>query len=119
MFIFEQSTGRSLNNGLVLGTGHAGNGAGLNNPAQQAGHNIGPLPQGNYTIMPEASNPQLGIVAMALVPDKDNEMFGRAGFYIHAPVLSEGCIVQELTTRCVIAELVRKGINRLQVINGL
>lgn len=115
-FTYHQKTGEIYFGEQLLGKGHAGNGIGENAPDQQETHNIGPLPRGRYTIQPEMSNNQLGIVAMRLDPSSKNEMFGRSGFYIHAPVFSEGCIVQELNIRCSIAEQVRRGRNQLEVV---
>lgn len=113
---YHQATGEIYFGTVLLGKGHAGNGAGLNEPSQQEVHNIGPLPRGRYTINPEASSNQLGIVAMRLDPAAGNQMFGRSGFFIHAPAFSEGCIVQELEIRCSIAEQVRRGRNQLDVV---
>lgn len=115
-FTYHQSTGEFFFGPTLLGKGHAGNGAGLNNPLLQDKHNVGPLPRGRYTILPEQSSPQLGIVAMQLNPHLDNQMFGRSAFFIHAPEFSEGCIVQDLGTRCTIAEKVRHGKNQLDVV---
>lgn len=115
-FTYRQSTGEILYGANLLGVGHAGNGTGLNNPAAQDQHNVGPLPRGRYTIEPEASSSRLGIIAMRLTPNLENEMFDRSGFFIHAPDFSEGCIVQQETTRCLIAEYVRHGRNQLEVV---
>lgn len=120
-FIYHQVTGEIYFGTQLLGKGHAGNGVGLNNPDKQTIHNIGPLPRGFYKVQPEMSNSQLGIVSMRLDPQPDDNgkmdwLFGRSGFYIHAPVFSEGCIVQDLSPRCSIAEFVRRGRTLLQVI---
>ena len=85
--------------GVLFAFGYAGRDAGKNNPAMQDVHDIGPLPVGLYTIEPSETNPKLGPVAMRLTPDPANEMFGRAGFFIHADSVrtpgqaSHGCIV--------------------------
>lgn len=86
-------------NGIQVGTGYSGHGEGLNNPAYCNVRDVGPLPIGNYQIGPAEDNPDVGLYAMFLAPDRSNEMFGRSGFFIHGdnPQLnhtaSDGCIV--------------------------
>jgi hypothetical protein len=87
--------------GELLGTGYAGHGAGVNNPALEAVHDTGPLPQGIYTINPPVNTTTHGPYVMWLTPDPLNQMFGRSGFGIHADEIanpgkqlaSSGCIV--------------------------
>lgn len=87
--------------GELLGTGYAGHGPGVNNPAMQATPNVGPLPQGVYTINPPVNTTTHGPYVMWLTPDPANVMFGRSGFGIHADEIanpgkrlaSTGCIV--------------------------
>jgi hypothetical protein len=53
MLIYSQTSGEMRDAaGVLLGTGYAGHGEGVNNPAMQSIHNTGPLPQGIYTINP-------------------------------------------------------------------
>lgn len=92
--------------GTVVSTGgYAGNGAGLNNPAMQNVQNIGPLPQGTYTIGPQYKNPNTGVATMNLTPAATNNMFGRSLFRIHGDnaaqnnSASEGCIIQNRNVR--------------------
>jgi hypothetical protein len=108
MYFYSQSTG-SLKQGTsgaltVVGTGYAGgnlgkNPEGRNNPAMQGVKDIGPLPQGVYTIgHPQNPVTHLGPYAMPLAPDLTNNMLGRGDFLIHADTAipgdaSEGCIV--------------------------
>lgn len=56
----------------------------------------GPIPVGRYTIDPPAQDDDLGYCA-ALIPDSDNHMTGRGGFYFHGrgPHGSDGCIVPD------------------------
>ena len=56
-WIYQQSTGYLALNTIFVGTGYSGNGAGLNNPGAQDQHNVGPLPQGMYTIGPPHAPP--------------------------------------------------------------
>lgn len=97
---YAQSTGEMLQDGAVIGTGYSGNGAGLNNPDAQDQHDVGPVPQGSYTIGPAVSPPDhLGPLALPLIPDPGNTMFGRNAFFIHGDnaaqnhTASDGCII--------------------------
>ena len=116
MLTFSQSTGVfTLSDGTKF-TGHAGQGAGLNNPAAQDQPGIGPLPQGIYALGPwrdgRAYGPsfaRLGPFITRLEPASANEMFGRSDFCIHGgdgsnpPTDSEGCIVLFRAAREAIA----------------
>lgn len=115
-----------------LGSGWAGNDSrpgvnpdhvqGRNNPAMQAVHNIGPLPQGWYTLDEPITHPHLGPLAFPLIPDPANEMFGRGGFFIHGASSadplnsSEGCIIMPHDVRARLAELFDAGTTRLEVV---
>jgi type VI secretion system (T6SS) effector TldE1-like protein len=110
MWTFRQATGRIEHDGELVATGYAGMPPlGKNNPAMQNVRDIGPLPQGLYTIGDNRDDPKMGHFVMPLRPDPANRMFGRAGFYIHGDsaahpgAASEGCIVTDLTTRMRIA----------------
>ncbi len=88
-WIYSQSTGRltyvdSNGNSAFVGTGYAGYGPGLNNPAMQNVPFIGPLPQGLYTIGPQQDNGNRS-QSMVLTPNPGNQMFDRWGFLIHGP----------------------------------
>ena len=125
MLVYSQSTG-ILSLGDQTYQGHAGRGAGLNNPAAQDQYGVGPLPQGSYTLGPwqdgsvySAADARLGPLVSRLTPDSDNEMHGRRGFFLHGgngsnpPTDSEGCIVLPRGARQAIAN---SGETRLQVI---
>ena len=97
---YQIASGTLLNqNGIVVGQGYSGHGEGLNNPSMCNVHDVGPLPQGKYSIGPAADNPHVGLFAMRLTPDPSNEMFGRAGFFLHGDnpqmnhTASDGCII--------------------------
>lgn len=125
---FIDDTGRDW----ALGQGWAGNNSragdnpnhlpGRNNPALQAVHNIGPLPQGWYDVGAPITHPHLGPLAFPLTPDPSNEMFGRSDFFIHGaggadPAnASKGCIIQAHAVREHLAQLVDAGTTRLQVV---
>ncbi len=82
---YSQSTGKLIKpDGTLEGCGFAGNSVGLNEPAQQMTHNIGPLPQGEYTMTKYfEKHPTAGLCVIELTPAKTNTMFGRSGFLIH------------------------------------
>lgn len=125
MLTFSQSSGTLTLNGVEY-PAHAGRGDGLNNPAAQDQHGIGPLPRGWYTLGTwqdgrdySEADARLGPFVCRLEPDPENEMYGRSGFFIHGgnysqpPTDSEGCIVTLPTVRHYIAQA---GETRLQVI---
>ena len=102
MWQYEQCTGQLRNaDGAMVATGYAGHGPGVNNPAMQACADVGPLPQGLYSLGAPIDHPKLGPFAIPLVPHAENTMFGRGGFYIHGDEIahageelaSHGCIV--------------------------
>lgn len=99
MWTYEQSSGDLLFDGRLIATGYSGHGAGVNDPALQGVKDVGPLPQGKYTIGPAVQDPQTGPVSMHLIPDAANEMYGRGSFLIHGDneacdhTASEGCII--------------------------
>ena len=99
MYSYQQSTGLLRHNGTLLLTGYAGHGAGVNNPAVQNQHDVGPLPQGRYTMTALFDSPHTGLATIVLDPDSGNQMFGRSGFRIHGDnaaanhTASDGCII--------------------------
>lgn len=109
MWTYYQSSGELWHDNNYISRGYAGNGEGKNNPHMQDKENIGPLPQGTYTIGNSVKHPRLGPCAIPLLPAQTNQMFGRAGFYIHGDSLSnpgtasEGCIILSAPERMLIA----------------
>ena len=99
MYTYHQSTGALTHNGTLLLTGYAGHGAGVNNPAKQDQHDVGPLPQGRYKMTALIDSPRTGLATIVLDPDPANHMFGRSGFRIHGDnaaanhTASDGCII--------------------------
>jgi hypothetical protein len=110
MRFYSQSTGHvTSEGGTLLAIGFAGNDSrpgvnpghvhGYNNPAAQAIHCIGPLPQGLYKIVEwQDEHPRLGPI-VAILQQVSGETFGRDDFRIHGASAtdplnsSEGCIV--------------------------
>lgn len=126
MWTYSQSSGRLTQDGVLVANGYAGgnlgqNPEGRNNPNLQFVHNIGPLPQGSYTIGPPREGTHLGPYALPLTPNPANQMHTRSGFYIHgdrAPTFppysaSEGCIVVSYPVR---VQIWKSGDHKLDVI---
>lgn len=90
---------------------YAGSPAGLNDPAKQEIPDVGPIPQGSYTIGAPFSDPERGPFVMHLTPNQGTNTFGRSGFLFHgdavAPAdqgkISKGCIVVPHDPRARIA----------------
>ena len=119
--IYQQSTGNIYHDTTPLGTGYAGHGLGLNNPAAQFIEGVGPLPCGWYTIGTPFDHPHCGPYAMRLTPDACTEMNGRAGFLMHGDnaasnhSASDGCIVM---ARDIREAVWASGDRRLLVVEG-
>jgi hypothetical protein len=102
-WLYKQTSGELDHSGTVVGTGYSGHGPGLNNPAMQQAHDVGPIPQGGYTIGPPRTPiDHLGPLALPLTHVSGN-VFGRSEFFIHGDntahdhSASDGCIIS-LTT---------------------
>ena len=83
-------------------------GDGYNNAALSHVKNVGPLPEGMYTIEgPPYDHKEKGPYVLRLQPYSSNEMFNRDGFLIHGKPLpprdinsgSDGCICADHATR--------------------
>jgi len=126
MWTFEQSTGRMTRpTHDLLAKGYAGgncgnNPEGKNNPSMQDCKEIGPLPVGFYMLGQLIErHPRLGPFVIVLIPDVDNEMFGRGDFRIHGDTTpagnaSEGCIILPRWARL---EMAHSDDRRLQVVS--
>lgn len=119
---YEQATGKLFDkDNTDIATGYAGRALGKNNPAMQDVKGIGPLPCGMYTIYAPHDSTTVGKYAMRLLPDPQNEMFGRSSFYMHGDAIhdpgnaSHGCIVMDRTVRELVWD---SGDHRLQVVSG-
>jgi len=119
MWTWTQETGTLTKIGISPARGYSGYGRGKNNPAMQAMPDVGPIPRGTYAIGPAFFHPEKGPCVMGLVPDAENEMFGRGGFLIHGDSIedpgfaSHGCIILDHETREAIANSLDR---RLKVI---
>lgn len=118
MWTYRQASGTLDHDGLIAGVGYSGAGAGKNNPSMESIANEGPLPCGLYTIGDPFDSPTHGPHAMHLIPDADNEMFGRSAFLFHGDSsehpgrASEGCIIMARTVRGTVS---KSADNRLTV----
>jgi len=126
---YSQSTGQLIyvNNQTgattTIGTGYSGNGAGLNNPNMQNAPNVGPIPQGDWTIGTQRNNTTNSghnlPASMRLTPQTATNTFNRDGFLIHGDndsgnqSASEGCVILNRTIRNRIGN---SGDNTLRVV---
>ncbi|HTA42588.1 MAG TPA: tlde1 domain-containing protein [Bryobacteraceae bacterium] len=100
MYTYSQSTGVLSRDGTHVITGYAGHGEGVNDPDMQGLKDVGPIPQGRYTMTGFVDEvPGTGLGTIVLKPDPANEMFGRGEFRIHGDngkgdqSASDGCII--------------------------
>lgn len=100
MWQYRQSTGELLRDGQHVATGYSGYQLGKNNPAAQAERDVGPIPQGRWTIHgPPFDTAEHGPYVLRLVPCDGTVTFDRDGFLIHGDSLahpgeaSRGCII--------------------------
>ena len=106
MWTYAQKTGNLLQDGNLVATGYSGADEGKNNPSMQAVEDVGPIPQGNWTISgPLVNTAEHGPYVLTLTADTGTNTFGRSGFLMHgdsvtAPgTASKGCIIMPRTAR--------------------
>ncbi len=106
MWTYAQKTGNLLQNGQLVATGYSGCDSGKNNPAMQAVEDVGPIPQGDWTISgPPINTAEHGPFVLTLTAAANTKTFGRAGFLMHgdsvnAPgTASKGCIIMPRPAR--------------------
>jgi Protein of unknown function (DUF2778) len=98
MWTYSQTTGALAHDGCAIGTGYSGHGDGLDNPAMEAVHSVGPLPRGPWRIGAWHDHPHLGPCVAALTPI-GHAPHCRSAFFIHGDnsaanhTASDGCIV--------------------------
>lgn len=102
MWTWKQSSGELFKaDGELVARGYSGHGAGVNNPADQAIHDVGPIPQGLWNISEPRMTTSHGPYVLPLSPKAGTETFGRDGFLIHGDLVaapgqqqaSLGCII--------------------------
>lgn len=107
MWLWAQKTGELYSDlgAKLIGTGYSGFGEGKNNPQLERDPDVGPIPVGFYTFCPPEDSPTHGPFVLPLLPDENNEMFGRSGFLCHGDSIehpgqaSKGCIILARTIR--------------------
>lgn len=115
MFLYAVKTGQLKNPaGRVIGSGYSGHGEGINNPAMESIHDVGPIPRGDYTfelIADEHGDPidwnGKKAPVFRIVPKAGTNVFGRTDFEMHGDdvkhpgerVASLGCMIQGHDTR--------------------
>jgi Protein of unknown function (DUF2778) len=108
VWMYKITTGEMIApGGEVLSTGYSGHGEGLNNPAMQDVPDVGPCPQGFYSIGDMYNSPTHGPDTRKLTPLPGTNTFGRDDFELHGDevlhagqhLASLGCIIQPRSTR--------------------
>jgi RHS repeat-associated protein len=115
------TAGGGADGGTFTGNGYSGNGAGLNNPGQQATPNVGPIPAGTYTMGNPYNSAQTGPNTITLTPQDGTNTFGRSAFRIHGDnsagnnSASHGCIIMPPSVR---QQIINAGGGTLTVVPG-
>lgn len=106
MWTYRQRTGQLFNQfGNLIHAGYSGHGEGKNNPALEHVHNVGPIPQGRYSIGFPFDSSSHGPFCLRLAPLPGTDTFGRDGFLMHGDSIqhpgeaSEGCIIMPRNVR--------------------
>lgn len=108
MLTYEQSTGAMSDESGLIDIGYSGFAEGLNNPAMQMDHDLGPIPAGDWEIVgPPIETPNHGPFVLRLVVKQGTPTFGRSGLLIHGDeiahagehIASRGCIILDRATR--------------------
>ena len=120
MWTYTQKTGALLQDGQQVAIGYSGFDDGKNNPAMQAVVNVGPIPQGDWTIVgPPVNTPDHGPYVLHLQPALGTNTFGRSGFLMHGDSIeapgcaSHGCIIMP---RIVREQVWNSGDTELEVV---
>ena len=109
---YNNSTGRLVctnesGRTVVDETGYAGTGAGRNNPAMENVQNVGPIPQGNYSVGTGHAGGHTGPQTLNVDPVAGTNTHGRTAFRIHGNNrrndASQGCIIMSRGTRDTIS----------------
>lgn len=119
---YAQKTGVLSHNNDPLATGYSGFDDGKNNPAAQDQPNVGPIPQGSWTIQkPAYDSSDHGPHVMRLLPKPGTQTFGRSGFLMHGDSIqhagsaSHGCVIMSRLVRSIVSD---SPDNDLSVVSG-
>jgi Protein of unknown function (DUF2778) len=106
MWTYAQKSGELWREGQLVATGYSGCDEGKNNPAMQGVEDVGPIPQGDWTIEgPPINTAKHGPFVLTLTPSPGTDTLNRSGFLIHGDSIkapgtaSEGCIIMAQTVR--------------------
>jgi hypothetical protein len=120
---YEIASGRLYSDsGELIGVGYSGAPSHKNDVTAQSLPDLGPIPEGWYTIGSPVDTVTHGPYVLPLTPDPSNQMYGRSGFLMHgdsvvAPgTASEGCLIQ---ARDVREQVGTSTDHRLQVVAQL
>jgi len=120
MWTYAQKTGELLQDGRHVSSGYSGFDNGKNNPDMQALHDVGPIPQGEWTIVgPPVNTAGHGPYVLTLEPANGTNTFGRSGFLMHGDSIeapgcaSHGCVIMP---RAVREQVWNSGDRDLQVV---
>lgn len=99
MWTWDQRAGILSRNGTNISKGYSGLDYGKNNPDKQNVPGIGPIPQGEWSMIGCGDNPHTGPCSIVLSPNAGTNTYGRSAFLIHGDSLSNpgeashGCII--------------------------
>ncbi|HUO24658.1 MAG TPA: tlde1 domain-containing protein [Candidatus Aquilonibacter sp.] len=120
MWIYAQKTGELWRDGKQVASGYSGCDKGKNDPAMQAVAEVGPIPQGKWTIIgPPFNSHEHGPYVLRLEPEAGTNSFGRNGFLMHGDSVefpgcaSKGCVI---LPRAIREQVWNSGDCELQVV---
>jgi Protein of unknown function (DUF2778) len=106
MWTYAQKSGNLLQDGQLVATGYSGFDEGKNNPTMQAVRDVGPIPQGDWTISgPPVNTAEHGPYVLTLIPAASTNTFNRSGFLMYGDAInapgtaSKGCIIMPRDAR--------------------
>lgn len=110
LFVYHQSSGELIGaDGKLLARGYSGQPPHTNVTEDEALHDRGPIPRGDWRVGRAVDSAQLGPVAVHLEPMPSTQTFGREGFYVHGDSVtapgfaSHGCIIVARAAREILA----------------
>ena len=122
MWKYAQKTGELSHDDEPVARGYSGFESGKNNPDMQNVPNVGPIPQGGWTIeKPAYDSPDHGPHVMRLIPRPETETLTIVGFLMHgdsvqhAGSASHGCIIMPRPIR---EQVSSSPDNDLEVVSG-
>jgi hypothetical protein len=117
---YAQKTGELQQDGKHVAIGYSGSGTGKNNPAMENVSDVGPIPEGDWTIVgPPVDTASHGPYALSLRPAPATPTFGRSGFLLHGDskespgCASQGCVIMP---RAVREQIWKSGDRDLEVV---